>query len=193
MQAKYYTKTITINILKALAATTSIAIAATSPYLIRNIVNSYKYFHLPKNPNQCSKKKISDTFTYLQKRNYISITHTKGQIYISLTPSGKKKAKQYQIDDLEIKHQKKWDKKWRILIFDIPENSRIKREALRGKLKQLGFQILQRSVWIYPYPCTNELKLLKKFFGFSENNYLLIESNNIGKLTKKYKRKFNLT
>jgi phenylacetic acid degradation operon negative regulatory protein len=46
----------------------------------------------------------------------------------------------------------KWDGRWRILIFDVPENQRQKRDMLRAKLTDLGFHQLQKSVWITPYP-----------------------------------------
>ncbi|MEX2090705.1 MAG: CRISPR-associated endonuclease Cas2 [Candidatus Paceibacterota bacterium] len=51
----------------------------------------------------------------------------------------------------------KWDGKWRIVIFDIPEELHKKRNYLRSKLKNLGFHMLQKSVFIIPYPCEEEL------------------------------------
>jgi CRISPR-associated endonuclease Cas2 len=57
-----------------------------------------------------------------------------------------------------------WDRKWRIVIFDIPERRKKSRDTLRGKLQQVGFQKLQSSVWIYPYDCEELLILLKKDF-----------------------------
>ena len=52
---------------------------------------------------------------------------------------------------------KKWDKKWRVIIFDIPEELHNERNNLRRKLKSLGFYILQKSVFVFPYPCEEEL------------------------------------
>lgn len=50
----------------------------------------------------------------------------------------------------------KWDGKWRVLIFDIPERQRYKRDDLRYKLCDLGLKQLQESVWITPYPLPDE-------------------------------------
>ncbi len=102
------------------------------------------------------------------------------QIYISLTKEGRKKAGRFQIDSLEITKPKKWDKKWRIVVFDIAEMKKIQREAFRGKLKQLGFVPLQKSVWVCPYDCQNEIKLLKDFFGLSLGEMRLIVADDIG-------------
>ena len=50
-----------------------------------------------------------------------------------------------------------WDKKWRIVIFDIPTDLHKERNRFRYKLKSLGFAMLQKSVFVFPYPCEEEL------------------------------------
>ena len=102
-----------------------------------------------------------------------------GQIYISLTPKGKKQAGKYQIDDLEIRRPKKWDEKWRILIFDISEKHKLKREVLRGKIKQLGMYKLQDSVWVYPYEFKKEMDVLRNFFKISQDELKIITATDI--------------
>lgn len=52
---------------------------------------------------------------------------------------------------------RKWDKKWRLVIFDIPRELNTKRDSLRKRLKFIGFFMLQRSVFVFPYPCEEEL------------------------------------
>ena len=76
-----------------------------------------------------------------------------GNVYIVLTKNGQKKALEYQINELKIKKPDKWDGKWRIVIFDIPEKKKKAREVLRAKLKDLGFKELQKSVFVLPYEC----------------------------------------
>jgi phenylacetic acid degradation operon negative regulatory protein len=59
--------------------------------------------------------------------------------------------------------QEKWDGKWRMVIFDIPEESRDKRDLLRLLLKRQGFIKLQASVFVNPYSLNSEaLNYLKK-------------------------------
>lgn len=73
----------------------------------------------------------------------------KGEVYLRLTSSGQEKIKRdFPIVSLQ---NQKWDKKWRIVIFDIAEVSRRTRDLLRLKLKELGFGMLQESVWLTPY------------------------------------------
>jgi DNA-binding transcriptional regulator PaaX len=42
-------------------------------------------------------------------------------------------------------------------MFDLPVKYSKTRNSLRFKLKQLGFIQFQKSVWIYPYPCLDEI------------------------------------
>jgi len=65
------------------------------------------------------------------------------------------------------------------------------REAFRGKLKELNFYPLQKSVWIYPFKCKDEIDLLRDFFGLSQDEVRLIVSNSIGK-EEKIKKMFGL-
>ncbi|MBI5153222.1 MAG: CRISPR-associated endonuclease Cas2 [Parcubacteria group bacterium] len=44
-------------------------------------------------------------------------------------------------------YEKKEDTQLNIVLFDIPEPERKKREWLRQELNYLGFTMLQRSVW----------------------------------------------
>ena len=160
-------------------------IAANSPYFWKNIVSAHKKWH------RYSKKKITDTFYSLKKQGFIAIAEKNHQIYISLTEKGRYKAGIFQINTLKISKPKRWDGKWRLLIFDVAHKRRIYREALRGKLKELGFCLLQKSVWIHSFDCSAEVALLKDFFGFSEQEIRLIVADNIGD-DDKYRKIFHL-
>lgn len=83
---------------------------------------------------------------------------------ITILENGRKKLLKYNLDNLEIKKPKKWDGIWRIVIFDIPEDEKIARNSLRLKFKALGFYQLQKSVFIYPYPCLNEIQFIEEIF-----------------------------
>lgn len=186
---KYYFKKpkseITKDILKWLFVGGMVAIATTSPYFVQNVINAYR--KSKKYPRQ----KLSDTFYRLRKQGMIDIQTVNHQIYISLTPEGRKRAGIFQIDKLKITRPKRWDRKWRLLMFDVPQKRKISREALRGKLKELEFHQLQKSVWAYPFECGPEMELLQDFFGLSKNEMRLIIAENIGD-DSKLRKDFNL-
>lgn len=73
-----------------------------------------------------------------------------------------------------------WDGKWRIVIWDIPEKKRAARDLFRRKLKELGFNHWQKSVWATKKNCTKQLRDFVKKVGI-EDWIMVIESDNIGK------------
>ena len=87
-----------------------------------------------------------------------------GFVKIVLTKEGEKKALKFKLDEMEIKKPAKWDGEWRIVIFDIPERFKTAREALRLKLKELGFLELQKSVFVLPYECEDEVNFIMEVF-----------------------------
>ncbi|KKT21396.1 MAG: Transcriptional regulator, PaaX family [Parcubacteria group bacterium GW2011_GWB1_43_8] len=87
-----------------------------------------------------------------------------GSVKIILTKEGQKKALKFKLDEMEIKKPAKWDGEWRIVIFDIPERFKKAREALRMKLKDLGFLELQKSVLVLPYECEDEIDFIVEVF-----------------------------
>lgn len=129
--------------------------------------------------NRVERMALSNAFYKLKKRGFIKVTRRNKQIYISLTKEGKKKAGKYQIDNLKIKKPAKWDRKWRIMIFDIKENHRIKRDALRGKIKELNLYKLQNSVWAHPFEFWKEADLLRSFFGLTKDEMQIIIADKI--------------
>lgn len=74
-------------------------------------------------------------------------------------------ALRYKLDTMIIQKPEKWDGKWRIVIFDIPEFNKQLRDTLRLKLRQLGLIELQKSVFIHPYECRNEIDFVIELYG----------------------------
>lgn len=164
IKAKYYSK----EILKYLLLAGAIYIAASSPYFVLSLMKNILKSTAPK-------RKFTYAFNYLKKRGLIEIKKEGHDVIIHLTKEGRKRAGKYQIDDLEIEKSKKWDKKWRMVIFDIPATSRLIRDIFRRKLKEFGFYLLQKSVWIYPYPCKEEIELLREFLGLDRRQIQVLE------------------
>lgn len=176
---KYYFKKprgeIVKDILSLLLIGGVVAVAATSPFfgigLLRALGKKRPSYH---------RRSVTNAFYRLKKRGLLDIQQRNHQIYISLTKEGKRQAGVFQINDLKVKKPKRWDGKWRVVIFDIAELSRIKRDGFRGFLKNLGFRPLQQSVWAQPYECRDEIKLLTGFFGLNTKEVQLLTVEKIG-------------
>lgn len=71
---------------------------------------------------------------------------------------------------------KKWDGKYRLVIFDIPEVKKDSRRWLRKELYLLRYIQLQKSVFIGKYPLSQDIVKDIKKMGLSDFvNYLLVE------------------
>ncbi|MFW0870906.1 MAG: hypothetical protein ACKKL4_00365 [Patescibacteria group bacterium] len=84
----------------------------------------------------------------------------------------------------------KWDRKWRVVIFDVPEMAHKYRDILRRAIAGYGMYQLQQSVWVYPYRCEEFIRSIKEDIGFkSEVLYMLVDKIDH---QKELEREFNL-
>ncbi len=189
MKYKYYFRKprseITKDILTWLTVAGIMVLGGGSPYFFINLRGDSNRWKKYKN------RRVADTFSRLKKQGHIEIQRHNNQIYIHLTPKGKALAGWLQIDALQIKRPKRWDHKYRIIMFDIDQLRKSHREAFRGKLKELGFYPLQKSVWIHAFDCKDEVALLKDFFGLTDREVRYMYVDEIGD-DKEARKFFNL-
>lgn len=155
-------KTIAKEILLYLTTAGAVALAATSPFAASLLVR-----RIFKGPTSAEKRHKFSQALWRLKRSRLIIMREKadGTFVVELTEKGKRKTKQIHLENLTIPKQKKWDRIWRIVIFDIPVKKKIAREAFRNKIKELNFYKLQKSVWVIPYPCEQEIEFVVELFG----------------------------
>ncbi|PIQ68219.1 MAG: hypothetical protein COV91_05330 [Candidatus Taylorbacteria bacterium CG11_big_fil_rev_8_21_14_0_20_46_11] len=83
-----------------------------------------------------------------------------GTFSLTLSEEGRKRVLTYNLLYMKIPRPRVWDKKWRLVSFDIPESQQSARNAFRKHLLRLGFYEQHRSFLIYPFDCSNELEYL---------------------------------
>lgn len=99
----------------------------------------------------------------------------KGFLYV--TPKGERKLRQLERRDYVLQKPRRWDGKWRMLVFDIPNHRKGLRDKVRRTLVAIGFVHLQHSVWVYPYPCDDLIALLKSDFKIGKDIlYVIVDS-----------------
>lgn len=159
---------ITKEILLTIAFAGMLVVASTSPYFLINIaraiIKNRKYIK-----NKTNEEKIINSLKRLRKNSLIILREKEdGKFLVQLTNKGKKKIEEIDIENMKIQKQQNWDKKWRIIIFDIPDKHKKRaRDALRERLQKLNFYKLQKSVWACPYPCEKEVQFLCEFFNIT--------------------------
>jgi len=109
--------------------------------------------------------KLNQSIRVLYHSKLVSIKEkSDGSATIIINDAGKKKALTYEIDEIKINKLKRWDGLWRIVVFDIPEKRKRAREVLREKLRELGFYQFQKSIFVIPYECKNEIDFIIEVF-----------------------------
>lgn len=86
-----------------------------------------------------------------------------------ITDRGREHLMRCELARSEFVPPKKWDGKWRLVVFDVPERWRYLRDNLRGHLLRLGLYPIQKSVWLFPYPCDDLVRLIKVDLGLGRN------------------------
>ena len=114
------------------------------------------------------RKRRSKTIYYLKQKliilersGLIKSKHDGGEIYFELTRAGEQWLEKEKIKRRRNEQKGKWSGSWWLVMFDIKEFSRRKRDLLRNELRGFGFVKLQNSVWVTPYECGDVVELLK--------------------------------
>lgn len=109
---------------------------------------------------------LKRTIKRLHKERLVEISaEQKGIQRITLTKNGKRRILKYALTELVIEKQKHWDGHWRLIIYDVENKRKQMRDQFRKQLQILGFFQLQKSVWIYPYPCEEQIAFLREYCG----------------------------
>lgn len=120
---------------------------------------------------------LKKSLVKLKEDRFLRIEKRGDDYVLVLTEKGRTRVLRGKIETLRIPRPKHWDKKWRVILFDIPEQHKKAREALRQKLRELGFYHLQKSCFVYPFECRDEVDFISEFFGvFDHINYVVAES-----------------
>ena len=140
-------------VVRSLYAATAIGLAVVAP----NTVQLLRYVRKYVDDAPKLDRRISQAFTRLNQKGIIE-KNRNGTF--QLTKKGEQRAAILETLDFT-ERPIRWDRKWRIVIFDIWERRRAARDRLRVILERNGFVKIQNSVWVYPYNCEELLAFLR--------------------------------
>lgn len=104
----------------------------------------------------------------LQKSGYVKSERVSDHYILRLTKEGADVILTQALNDLRVRHKGAWDGQWRFVFFDIPNRHKWARDAFRRQLDVMGFYRIQESVFVYPFPCEEEIRYLTDIFGISQ-------------------------
>ena len=110
------------------------------------------------------RKKIKSAYDALKRRNYLQKIIFNGKIAYILSEKGILRAGELKTKYLrkELKKKKLQKGQFLMVFFDVPEIDRKKRDLFRSGLRNLGFEPVQKSVWVSSIDVSKELKALIK-------------------------------
>ena len=97
---------------------------------------------------------------YLRRNGYI----TREPEGYTLSLKGVRTLSEEAVWGLTIPTPARWDGRWRLVLFDIPNDKRKRRDAFRSRLKEMGLVLYQQSVWVYPYPLEDTVRSVAAFY-----------------------------
>jgi len=126
-------------------------------------------------PPSAPRRNIYSLINYAQKAGEVKKKKYGTSLLFKLTEKGKEKIN--EVFPLVDFNKKKWDRSWRVLIYDIPETKKSQREMLRRKIIELGFGKLSGSVYISPFPIEREMVNFLEKYGLTEKVLFLTTEN----------------
>ncbi len=119
--------------------------------------------------------RLKQVLKRMYDQKLIEVVETNGEHIVKVSENGKRKLLRFDINDIEL-NQKNWDGKWRIIIYDIYTSKKQERELFRKTLKRLKFLKLQKSVYLTPFKCHNEIEYLRQVCNIGQEVLILTAS-----------------
>lgn len=111
----------------------------------------------------------------LAVKGLITFVEKDGKRFARITEKGEG-VLEMETEKVAMKKKRKWDRRWRVVIFDVPEKRKSVRASLRRFMSEYEFVRLQDSVWIYPYDCEDLIALAKANFRIGADVlYMIVE------------------
>ena len=145
------------------------------PMVAKPFINAAKEANRNKSQKEWEKFnlwRLRQVVKRMQSSKLVEIKEEKSIPIIKITQKGKQKLLRYKIDEMAL-DESSWDGKWRLIIYDVANTKRAHSEMFRTMLNKLKFLKLQRSVYLTPFKCEDEIEYLRLLFGIGNEVQIL--------------------
>lgn len=174
-------------ILELLGAGVVLSMALLAPGAVG--IFAKKTLQLQRIPRSVRSRALYD----MRRQGLISTSRGRDNAWLVLTKKGRLRLKKYKLEELVVAKPRIWDGYWRIVFFDVPNKPpslNRARDVFRGMLKRLGLARIQKSVWVHPFPCEDEVTYVAEVFRLQPYVRIALAKNISGE--ELLRRKFNL-
>jgi CRISPR-associated endonuclease Cas2 len=161
-------------ILATLAVGGIVCAGAVAPGIFKMVDGCARYGRSGKS---IKRKSCSTAISKYKRDGLILLAKQKdGTVKVLLSEKGKRYVYNFTYRPT-IKKPRIWDRKWRVVVFDIVVNKKRERELFRKEIKSMGFKQIQKSVWVHPYKCEDEVLFLAKQLRIEKSIEILTVQN----------------
>ena len=161
MEAESRRRTKRVNIENIVFGTLAVAGVAALAMAAPNTLQLLKHVDPDWMSKRDPRRRLRETISRMKRKGLVEFKMHNGKNRPRLTKKGEDEARRINLGKFQIKKPLRWDQKWRIVIFDIPEKRKGLREHVRRLVFSMGFFRLQDSIWVFPYDCEEVVTLLK--------------------------------
>lgn len=176
------------GVLRFTVTSGAIAAGLLIPNLLIGLEKPFAVFwkHLDKRERE---RELRRVVSYMKSNQLLRGDYEHG---LQITDKGRQRLEESDFEKLAVKPRKKWDRTWRLVIYDIPEEHKQGRNALTAKLNKLGFYQLQRSAWLHPFPCRQVIEAITarykidRYASYIKTAHIDNQKPIVNKFQKKY-------
>jgi len=133
-------------------------------------------FAIPVSDDRFNCEDVAQKLYYLRERKLVKTIVKNNEKFYEITQKGRKEIAWNKINDVSKRQTGKWDGYLRIVMFDVPVDKKTTREVIRRKLQNIGFIQEQKSVFIYPFECKEEIDAISYFCSAKKYiKYLVVQ------------------
>lgn len=108
----------------------------------------------------------------MQDSKYVEIFDDNGISVVRISEEGKKKLFKYNLEDISL-DESGWDGKWRLIIYDVALAKKSQSEMFRRTLNKLKLLKLQKSVYLTPFKCEDQIEYLRQMYDIGQETIIL--------------------
>lgn len=176
-------------ILGTLFVTGGLAVGLVAPHML----GLFEYLNPISRKNTMRfNQRITQALLRLERRGLIKVTGEGRKREIHITEQGEEIINRLYAGAYVIPLPVRWDGKWRLVMFDVPEKRKKVRDILRMLLRSAGFVHFQDSAWIQPYPCDELVTLLRSHLGSGKGEIRYLTASFIDESDYTFRKHFDL-
>ena len=122
-----------------------------------------------------ARRRVIDTCALLAKQGYVSVGMLDGERVYKINAKGQKRLDSYTLEINSV--VRRFNGRWYLVTFDIPEKDKGVRNQLILTLKRQGFVNYTKGLWLLPYNPAKLIAGLRKQFDLQKELRMIVASH----------------